>query len=173
VDSDRYGFVLAAPGALAVACASRGPRGRAAVALALLLWGAGSLRLAWHFTLGGGPDLGLSAWNGGRYRGWQPLDTHRPLPDTLREEVLRDAHGAPAAVTYTDYAFHALRFTIATAGDQRVTHHFASPAPVPGRRTYQVAWEGSLEPGITIRNIKVFRHPDGSPWCVLRALGEP
>ncbi|MBI5513357.1 MAG: hypothetical protein HY909_06280 [Deltaproteobacteria bacterium] len=170
VDTDRYAFVFAAPMALCVACVPWDPRGRAAVALAALLWGAGSLRLAAHFAFGGAPDRGLSAWDGGPYRGWQPLEGHLPLPDTLREAALDDARGLPVALVYDDYAFHAVRFPNAVAGDHRATHRLGALAPVPGRRSYAVTFTAAPSQPVTGRIVRIFRHPDGSPWCALRAL---
>ena len=167
IDADRYGFALLAPWALWCAAWARSQPGRATVgpgALALALTGA----LAAHFHHGGGPDLGLRvADGGGRYRGWQVPRERVALPVLVRLAVLADADGSPAVVTWSDYAFHPVRFVDAAAGDDRVRHAWVG-APLPeGRRVYRVT--GSAERVAGWRAVRRWSMADGTPLATLWA----
>ncbi len=149
IDADRYGFALVAPLALAVgAMASSTSRAWRGVARGAVLLFAGLTAFAGVSLLrGAGGDLGLfTAWQGGRYRGWQVARERRAVVDLVRDAVLRDAR-SPAVVAYEDYAFHPLRFSIAAASvEGRITHRLG---PLPERfegAAYALLWsEGALD----------------------------
>ncbi len=150
IDADRYGFALVAPLALALgglACeASRRARGVAAAALA----GAALVTLATLLgARGARGDRGLFvARGGGAYRGWQCPREGAALVDLLRDEALADARGAPAVLAYDDYAFHALRFSLAARSGHAVTHALGAEDFPSGRRVYRVVWaDAAFAPG--------------------------
>ena len=143
IDADRYGFALVAPVALAVGALASSSRAWRGVAFAYVLWLAGvTAGVAHHFVRGGGGDLGLFvAHGGGRYRGWQVARGRRALPEMLRDDALAAARGEPAVIAYTDYAFHALRFSLAVRGnDAGLTHAIGWPAAQRGARVFFVTW---------------------------------
>ena len=166
IDADRYGFALLVPWALWCAAWARSQPTRAVL-------GAGGLALAMtallasHFLWGGGVDLGLDvARGGGRYRGWQVARERVALPVLVRRAVLDDARGAPAVVTWDDYAFHPLRFVDVAAGDDRVRHAWVGAALPGGRRVYRVvSGGGAAAPGW--RRVRNWRMADGTPLATL------
>jgi hypothetical protein len=164
IDADRYGFALVAPVALAVGALASSSRAWRAVALAYVLWLAGvTAGVAHHFARGGGGDLGLFvAHNGGRYRGWQVAQGRRPLPEMLRDDALAAASGEPAVIAYTDYAFHALRFSLAVRGnDAGLTHAIGWPAARPGARVFFVTWrDETFARGYRPRRVVAARRAD-------------
>ncbi len=190
IDADRYGFALVAPVALA-AGAMVSSRARL-VALAYVAWLACvTAGVAHHFARGGGGDLGLfAARGGGRYRGWQAPRERRPLPDMIRDAALAEARGEPLVIAYGDYAFHAVRFSLAVRGnDAGLTHSFQRVAAPRGRRVLFVVWsDAAFAPGFEpasvpeanralreriksgydgLRRVRAFAMPDGTPLCEL------
>ncbi len=150
IDADRYGFALVAPLALALGgLASEASRRSRGAALASVV-GASLVTAAMLLgARGAGGDRGLFvARGGGAYRGWQAPREGAALPDLLRDAVIDDARGAPAVLTYDDYAFHAARFSLAARGGHAVTHAIGGPAAPDGRAVYRVLWdEAAFAPG--------------------------
>ena len=193
IDADRYGFALVAPLALAVGGFAASTRGWRLFAAVFALWLACVTGgVARHFVRGShGGDLGLFvSRDGGRYRGWQIARERRPLPDLIRDAVIEDARGEPAVIVYEDYAFHALRFSLALrGGDRGITYAYGVPEKPRGARMYFVMWsEGAFSadyrPRATaaaarafrarvmggyddLRRVRAFETPGGESLCEL------
>ncbi len=187
IDADRYGFALVAPLALALGgLASEASRRARAVAGASL---AGVALVTAAMLLGArgvGGDRGLFvARGGGAYRGWQCPREGAALPDLLRDAVIADARGAPAVIAYDDYAFHAVRFSLAARSDHAVTHAIGARVD-DGRAVYRVLWDDAAfasgyEPAVVRaanaqrraeggRVVRRFVTAAGRGLCELRAI---
>jgi hypothetical protein len=166
IDADRYGFALVAPLALALGgLASEASRRARAVAGASLAGVALVTAAMLVGARGGGGDRGLFvARGGGAYRGWQCPREGEALPDLLRDAVIADAHGAPAVLSYDDYAFHAVRFSLAARSDHAVTHAIGARVD-DGRAVYRVLWDDAAfasgyEPAV-VRTVNAQRRAEG------------
>jgi hypothetical protein len=185
IDADRYGFVLVAPLGIALGgLASERSKHARNIAAATLV----GLSLLTLTTLAGARgtegDRGLfTARGGGGYRGWQVPREGIALVDLLCDTVIADAHGAPAVLTYDDYAFHAVRFSLAARAIHTLQHAFGRDDLPPGVRVYRALWAPeAFAPGyepieIPRRNeqrrreagvlLRRFVTPHGRPLCEL------
>jgi hypothetical protein len=143
IDSERYFFVLLAPGALLTASvALRSPRVGAALSTALLVYFAlgPNLRAARYFARGGGPDHGyFSAHRGGGYRGYKVLPGPRSMTQALYEVCRDAARGERMTIAFNDYAFHPVRVLIRVKPDHHLDSVYIRDASLPQGRLLCVA----------------------------------
>lgn len=150
IDAERYGFVLLAPFALALATLSLRARTRhlpwVACALFLALPTRAALR-ALH--RGAGADHGFwTLAGGGGYRGWKTSAAGLPLPVEIARAVDAVRGGAPATVVVADYAFHTLPFATGDAPVESVDVAKVTLPQSPGRVHVFVRWsDGLFAPG--------------------------
>jgi hypothetical protein len=144
---DRYLFALL-PGfaLLAGELAWRNRRGRD-FALALVLgWLAlGTARAAVALLKGGGVDHGELIFDGGGgYRGWLVSDRPRATAFRIRDAVLREAAGKPAALLVADRVFMPLVFAM---DGTSVVVHDVRRTPIPpeeGGLYFVVLWPDTV-----------------------------
>jgi hypothetical protein len=143
IDSERYFFVLLAPGALLVATTVlRAPRAGAALVAAIAVYFAvgPNLRAARYFWGQGGPDHGYySAHRGGGYRGYKVLPGPRSLTTALYETCRDAARGERMTIAFNDYAFHPVRVLIRVKPDHNLDSVYVRDAALPQGRLLCVA----------------------------------
>jgi hypothetical protein len=153
IDSERYFFVLLAPGALLVAATTLCAPRRCAVMIAALcvyfVLGP-NLRAARYFWQGGGPDHGyFSAHRGGGYRGYKVLPGPRSVTVAIHEACRDASRGEPMTIAFNDYAFHPVRVLIRAKPDHHLNSVYLRQATLPrGRLLCVPVWpEAMFEAG--------------------------
>lgn len=146
IDADRYGFVLLAPFALALATMASRERSAALLWIfcAYALLGPTRVTLS-ALRRGSGGDAGVwTLRGGGGYRGWKTDGTREALATRIAREVNALRAGAPATIVVADYAFHTLPFATSNAPVETVDVAKRALPHAPGRAHLFVRWSDGL-----------------------------